>query len=265
MNFINIVGIIFAITVMLFAMLFGNPQPMKMLNAHGAIIVLGGTMACVGIAFQLPRALSMVRVFFKGILTTSLSRDINKQIIQEMMVMAEAFRNNDPKLAEMIDAVKDPFMKESLTAITDEVLDPSRLLKVLHSRVNTIYERYADDAKMFIACGKYPPAMGLMGAVTGMIFLLGSLGEPGAEKSIGPNMSIALIATLYGIALANLFIIPVGEYLQEIAKRIRTKNFIIVEGIRHIQTRQNPVVLAEELNSFLLPSERVDWKSLGKK
>jgi chemotaxis protein MotA len=111
--------------------------------------------------------------------------------------------------------------------------------------------------------GKYPPAMGLMGAVMGMIALLASLGKPGAEKGIGVAMSVALVATLYGIAMANLFVIPVGENLAVGAKQIKTKNLIIIEGVRLIAQRTNPIVLAEELNSFLLPGERIDWKKAG--
>ncbi len=264
MNLVNLGGIAFAAFIMVFSMVYGNPNPMKMLDLHGATIVLGGTLACVGVAFSLPRAASMLMIFFRGLFKTSVPKDINKKIIQELMTLAEAYRSGSPDLDALIQNCSDPFMKEAMTALTDEVLEPNKLLRVLHSRVTTMYERYTDDAKMFASCGKYPPAMGLMGAVTGMILLLGSLGQPGAEKHVGPHMSVALVATLYGIALANLFIIPIGEHLQEIAKKIKLKNTIIVEGIRFIQQKQNPVVLAEELNSYLLPNERLDWKAMTK-
>jgi chemotaxis protein MotA len=264
MNIVNLIGIIFAAFIMVFSMVFGNPNPSKMLDAHGGLIVIGGTLACVGVAFSLPRAFSMLLIFFKGLFKTTVPKDLNKRIIEELMKLAEAYRSGNPELENMVKNASDPFLREAMQAMMDEVLEPSKLIRVLHERVNTMYERYSDDAKMFAACGKYPPAMGLMGAVTGMIMLLGSLGQPGAEKTVGPNMSVALVATLYGIALANLFIIPIGEHLQEIAKKMKLKNTIIVEGVKFIQQRQNPVVLAEELNSFLLPSERLDWKAIGK-
>ena len=264
MNIVNLSGVFFAVGVILFAMLFHNPNPGGMLDPHGAVIVIGGTAACIGIAYELPRAASMIKVFFTELLRKKVAKDLNKQIIIDLMRLADAYRKESPELTKMVEDLKDPFLKESMQAMLDEVLDPPRLVKVLHARVNTIFERAVDDSKMFTACGKYPPAMGLMGAVTGMIMLLASLGKPGAEKTIGPSMSVALEATLYGIAFANLFIIPIGEQLGEIAKRIRTKNFIIVEGVRHILAKENPVILAEQLNSFLLPEERVDWKKLGK-
>ena len=104
--------------------------------------------------------------------------------------------------------------------------------------------------------------MGLLGAVTGMIALLGGLGKPGAEKTMGPAMSIALVATLYGIALANFFIIPIGESLVDSAKEMKRKNEIIIQGIKLILQDTNPVLMEEELNSFLLPGERIDRKKL---
>jgi chemotaxis protein MotA len=76
-------------------------------------------------------------------------------------------------------------------------------------------------------------------------------------------MSIALVATLYGIALANLIVIPIGENLTAAAKETKRKNVIIIEGIRLIAARTNPIVLAEELNSYLLPRERIDWKNVS--
>ena len=265
MNLVNLGGIAFAVFIMVFAMVYGNPNPAGMVDLHGATIVIGGTIACVGVSFSLPKASSMLMIFFRGLFKTKVDKDINKKIISQLMQMADAYRTESADLEKLIEDCPDLFMKEAMTALVDEVLDPHKLMRVLQARINTMYERYSDEAKMFAACGKYPPAMGLLGAVTGMILLLASLGKPGAEKHVGPHMSVALVATLYGIALANLFIIPIGEHLQENAKKLKRKNVIILEGIRHIQQKQNPIVLAEELNSFLLPSERLDWKAMSKK
>lgn len=265
MNFINVISIIFAIVVMVFAMVYHNPNPGVMVDVHGMIIVGAGTLACVGVAFSLPRAAAMVLVFLKGMIQTRVAKDQNKIIIREMMGLADAYRNEDPKIEEMIKQIKDPFLKEAMTALVENVFEPKKLLQVLKKRVETMYERYSDESKMFTSCGKYPPAMGLMGAVTGMIMVLGGMGKPGAEKTVGPSMSVALVATLYGIALANLFIIPIGEHLAEMAKKLKNKNLIIVEGIRCISEKQNAITLAEELNSFLLPHERLNWKEVNKK
>ena len=67
--------------------------------------------------------------------------------------------------------------------------------------------------KGFKTMAKFPPAFGMMGTVLGLIALLQSLGNPDAKSQIGPAMAIALVTTLYGIAINNLAIIPMGESL----------------------------------------------------
>ena len=81
MNLVNLMGIIFAAFIMVFSMVFGNPNPGRMLDAHGALIVIGGTLACIGVAFSLPRAFSMLLIFFKGVIKTRVARNLNKVII----------------------------------------------------------------------------------------------------------------------------------------------------------------------------------------
>ena len=94
----------------------------------------------------------------------------------------------------------------------------------------------------------------------GMIAIMQELGKEGAENAIGPGMALALIGTLYGVALANVFILPAGENIMDNANEVKIKNKIIIEGIKLIIQKKNPILLAEELNSFLLFSERIDWK-----
>jgi len=259
MNIINVAGILLAIAVLVVSFVWGNDDPAKLVDVHGILIVIGGTGAAIGLAFGLDKAAKMVKIFFVGMFKTRvMSHD---KLIEEMMKLGEAYRSNSPQLEAMVTAIEDPFLKDAMTTLTDQIFSEKKLYKVLLTRAQTVYKRYMDEAKMFSACGKFPPAMGLMGAVLGMIALLATLGKPGPEKNIGPAMSVALVATLYGIAVANLFIIPIGQNLEEVATAMKTKNMIIVEGVRIIATKANTIELAEELNAYLLPSERVDWKS----
>jgi len=258
MNFANLAGIIFAVVVMVFSMVWGNDSPGKLVDYHAMVIVIFGSIACVGVAYSLPRVGKMVMIFFRRMLRSEKPNFV--QVIRDLMEVAEAYRKDSPELAQLVEKQKDPFMKEALKALTDGVLDQGSLIRVLYERADTKFEIYLKEAKMFVSMGKFPPAMGLMGAVLGMINLLGTLGQPGAEKNIGPAMAVALVATLYGIAVANLFVIPIGENFKEFAEDDKRKNTIVVEGIRHIAKKINPTVLEEELNSFLLPGERIDRK-----
>jgi len=255
---LTIISFAMAIGVFLWAALTSTDNPKTFLDLHGFVIVVGGTIAAGSISFQIDKTIKLVKIFW--LRSVMGARHNYVATIKELMKFADAYRNDSPDLKTMVDGSKDHFMKEAMGLLMDEVVDIKQLHRLLKARVDTMFERYTDDAGRFKAMGKYPPAMGLMGAVLGMIALLSGLGKPGAESTIGPAMSIALVATLYGIAIANLVIIPIGDNLAEGAKEQKRKNLVIREGVKLIADRTNPIVLAEELNSYLLPAERIDWK-----
>lgn len=261
MNFMSLIAFLMAGGVFFGAVFMASENPKNLLDLHGGLIVLGGSIAATAISFQIDRVLLMLKVFWTRTIFGKKPNYV--AIIRELMIIAEAYRNDSPDIKNIVARSKDEFIRETVTALLDEVVEEHRLIKILQKRVETVYDRYSADANRFKSMGKFPPAMGLMGAVLGMIALLGSLGKPGAEKTVGPSMSVALVATFYGIALANLVVIPIGENLGEAAKEVRRKNMIIVEGIRLISQRTNALVLAEELNSYLLPKERIDWKKVS--
>lgn len=261
MNVLSVISLGLAATVFTVSVFTSTDNPRSMLDLHGLLIVMGGSIAATAIAFQLDRVLLMFKVFWAR--TIMGKRSDYVPVIRRMMRIAEAYRNdNRDEVIKLAQESKDPFFIEAITGLMDEIVDSEHLYQIQRRRISTIFHRYNGDARRFKSMGKFPPAMGLMGAVLGMIALLGSLGRPGAEKGIGPAMSVALVATFYGIALANLIIIPIGENLGEAAEELRIKNTIIAEGVRLVGARTNPIVLAEELNSYLLPNERIDWKNL---
>ena len=132
----------------------------------------------------------------------------------------------------------------------------------MKKRSENLYKNYNEETQKFQSMGKYPPAFGMMGTTIGMIVLLANLGGKDAMKMIGPAMGVCLITTLYGVIVANLAFIPISEFLDDSTKELYAKNEIIIEGMELMLNKTNPVVIAETLNSFLIPSERLDWKEI---
>ena len=260
MNFKSIVALVMAGTVFGFGVFTATNNPAAFLDFHAGLIVFGGTAAVAAIAFQIDRIFVMLKVFYHSMIKTYKVDYVG--LIKELMILSEAYRANNANLPTLVESSKDPFIREAMGVLMDDFLDEKELIEILSLRTNTIYYRYLEDAKKFKALGKFPPAMGLMGAVLGMIALLQTLGQPGSESNIGPAMAVALVATLYGIALANLVVLPIAENLAEGAREVYAKNKMIVEGVKLISQKKNRILLAEELNSYLLPNERLNWKDL---
>ena len=260
MNILSILGFVLAGLVFAFGVLTSTDTPARFLDMHAILIVVGGSMAASSIAFQLDRIFVLFRVFIRRVLAGKKTDYVI--VIRELMRIAEISRSRPSELDQVIKETREPFLREALTIALENILDRPRLEKVLRNRVMVQYHRYQEEAIKFRTVGKYPPAFGLMGTTLGMIALLQRLGEPGGQKLIGPSMSIALVATFYGIALANLVFGPISENLLDSARETKLKHQIIVEGVLLILDKTNPIILAEELNSYLLPNERIDWKKV---
>ena len=258
MNIYSLGAFLFAGGVFFFGVFTSTDNVEAFLDWHAALIVFGGTGAVAAISFQIDRIWVMLKAFYWRVFFNKKIEFI--PIIRNLIEIAEAYKKGAAPLKAVLDTIDDHFIKEGMELLMDDYLTHDEIRHILTLRVKTIHFRYNEDAKKFKSLGKFPPAMGLMGAVLGMIALLQTLGQPGAEQNVGPAMAIAMVATLYGIAFANLFILPIAENLADSAKEIHTKNMIVVEGIMLIAKKKNKIILAEELNSYLLPAERIDWK-----
>ncbi len=260
MNFLSIIAFILAGGVLAFGVATAGPADL-FLSQHAALIVLGGTVAAGAISFQFDRILMLFRVFFRRVIQGR-KQDYVK-LIASLIRISEANRLNSGKTEELLKETNDHFLTEAVGLLSEDLFDEATLLRILRTRAQTIFQRQTEDVIKFRAIGKFPPAFGLMGTTLSMITLLSKLGQTGGQKLIGPAMAVGLVATFYGIALANLIFIPIAENLGDSSKENRIKNLIIVEGIRLIIKKTNPVVLAEELNSFLLTAERISWKEVS--
>lgn len=223
-------------------------------------LVLGGTIGAAAITMQINRVGRLLKAFFLRMIRGK--RVEYAPIIKDLMMIAEAYRRGD-SIATLKEKTNDQFLQEGLQMIDDNILKGDELFEVLDSRVEHMFTHYSDEATKFKNLGKYPPAFGLMATVLGMIALLSNLGGADAMKMVGPAMGMCLVATFMGIVLANVFILPIGDSLADNAKEINLKNRIIVEGLVLISEKTNPIVVAEKLNSFLLPSDRLDWKAVA--
>jgi chemotaxis protein MotA len=90
--------------------------------------------------------------------------------------------------------------------------------------------------------------MGLIGTLIGLIQMLGSLSD---AATIGPAMSLALVATLYGSVAANLFFFPVAGKLRVIAQEREQAKEITIEGLLSVARSESPIMLEQRLQSFV--------------
>jgi chemotaxis protein MotA len=249
----NGIGFIASVIFLIVMAVWSNPDnPGQYIDLHGFVVVVVGT-AVIAIISVPWRELKGFFAMLKAV--TRNESDNEVEIISSFVMMAEKARTDISLLKQFIGKTADPFMSDALTLLV-EGFDTEAIVKIMRRRLEVQKERENAHATMFKNLGKYPPACGLIGTVMGMIALLGTLGQEGAGAKIGPAMSVALAATLYGVIVANLVILPVADNLLFRTQKSIARRELIIEGILLLKQKKTPVMVRELLSSHVGPGKR---------
>jgi chemotaxis protein MotA len=154
----------------------------------------------------------------------------------------------DDEVAEL----EDEFTKKGLQLVVDGT-DPELVREILENEIDGMAARHHAAVQSFEKAGGLAPTMGIIGTVLGLIAVLKNLSDPG---SLGPKISVAFIATLYGVGMANAIFLPVATKLKLLSTEEQELRTMTLEGILAIQAGDNPRVVADKLLSFIPPDER---------
>jgi chemotaxis protein MotA len=254
MNKSSLTGLIMAVVVFLITAITATSNALVFLDWHAALIVLGGTASAALLSFSASNMWALFKVFLNRVLRGHLER--YSVVISEIVDLAKGYREKESYLAERVETLQTPFLKEAVEMMIQGGLSAQDIDLILMKRAQTTFKRYEEDSQMFKTLAKFPPAFGLLGAVVGMVALMQGLGGADAIATVGPAMAVALVATLYGIALANFIFIPLGENLGKHNRSDKIIRQMVMDGLKLIRQKKHPLVVQENIKSYLLPSER---------
>jgi len=251
----SIIGLVVAIVLIIISICLGDAGVASIigfLDAPSAMITFGGAFSvCLIMSSSIKDYLSSLKsigLIMKPV--TSNEEEVIKQIIDLSNV---ARKEGLLQLEEAAnESIEDDFIKKGILLIVDGT-DPEFVRSILETELSCISDRHKNVISFWDSLGSMGPAWGMIGTLIGLINMLGNLSD---INSVGPNMSIALLTTLYGSMLANWICIPVSTKLKaNDAVEIRMKE-IIVEGLLSIQAGENPRIIEEKLKSFVAPDRR---------
>jgi chemotaxis protein MotA len=239
-GFLLIVGSIFAA---------GNSIALY-IDVASAIIVIFGSFAAMIVASPMQRALGFTK-FLNIIMNVQV---YNKEaIITQLVTFADNARKEGLlSLDDALNDVEDEFLRGGLRLVVDGT-DPDVIKKILYGNVEQIDSRHQDGIGFFGTWAEVAPAFGMIGTLLGLIGMMANLED---TASIGPNMAVALVTTLYGSIMANLILIPIKTKLQDRNKEELLVKEIMIQGILSIQSGDNPRILEDKLYTYLPPAER---------
>ena len=102
--------------------------------------------------------------------------------------------------------------------------------------------------QVFESAGGFSPTIGIIGAVLGLIQVMQHLDN---IDEVGRGIAVAFVATIYGVALANLFFLPSGAKLKIRIREEQLARQMILEGVISILEGLNPRMVETKLRGFL--------------
>lgn len=247
----SIVGALLATVVMIWAIFdasAGNFYPY--FNFVGLVIVAGGTLSAAIISFKVEGILILVRTLIKVMQSDRVNQ---KEIVGQLVKIAQL---KAPKGQFGVKfATAHPFIVDGLRLV-DNDFEPQAIESIMTTAAIERKNTFLKEIEVLRTLAKYPPAFGMVGTVLGLVALLQGLSGSVDVKMIGPAMGIALLTTLYGLALTNYIFTPIGDNLANRLKDDIQIRKIIIKGITLLSKGQDAVFIEESLNVYLLPSQR---------
>jgi len=254
MNFAGLFGIISGLSVVTYIISSSAKNAKIFLDPHGIVIVIGGTFTVALLCFPFSRLFKAFKIVIGKLLGRS--EHNYSQMIDTIVTTAQVYRTNPKASLDQIPDHSHPFFKEGMQMLVEFGFNADDLDNILQNSIDGKKKRDQDEIKVWHTISRFPPAFGLLGATVGMIALLQTLGEPGAQDRVGPAMATALVATFYGLVCANLVFIPMAEKIAEVANQDHVMRNLIKEGIMLIQEKRHPLLISEYLKSFLDQKDR---------
>lgn len=250
MDITTIIGLILGAGAVIGGQVLEGGSVHSIMQATAAIIVLGGTFGAVLVSFPLENILGALKGI--GDVFRGPHHDL-PEIIKKLVNLANKARKEGIlSLEKDVRETEDPFLKKSLRLAVDGI-EPNAIRETMEKEIEQIEEAGNTNAKVFESAGGFSPTIGIIGAVLGLIHVMENLSDP---SKLGGGIACAFVATVYGVASANLLFIPVGAKLKLKHHHEILVKEMILEGVICISLGENTRLLEEKLKSFLSEAEK---------
>jgi chemotaxis protein MotA len=243
-------GLLVAFGAMAASIFIDGGNPASLINVSAIIMVVGGSLGAALVAYPLKTFMSLPGLIGQSFKAPT--ADPHLVISHFVQLADQARREGLLSLEEEASKVDNDLIKKGIMLIVDGV-DPAVVRDVLEIDNDLTARRHSVGIAMLETLGGLGPATGMIGTVVGLIGVLRNLSDP---STLGPSIAVAFTTTLYGVLLANLLWNPMSTKLRQKDKVEMITREVIVEGILSIQAGENPRIVREKLESFLLPKLR---------
>ena len=240
----TIVGLLLAFGLILLGNHLEGGHLSSVIQPTAALIVFGGTFGATMVGFPLDEFIRAMKAL--GLFFFTKAQDPAKVLAEIVRYAQIARREGIIALEEHVQKAEDPFFKKAFLMVVDGI-DSKTIADTLELEIHHAEEKGELPAKVFEAAGGYCPTVGILGAVLGLIHVMSNLSNIDA---VGAGISVAFVATIYGVGAANIVCLPAANKLKMKNKVEMQLYEMIMLGAIAIQQGENPKLIEQKLAVF---------------
>lgn len=262
MSLSSLLGVIFGLLLITSAIAAATGNPFIYLDLPAFLIVFGGSTAAAFMGYHSRDVFTA----FKAIgwmvkKPTSTREGLNTEI---MRLIKWSYLVQQKGVLALENEIKnvptnDPVVKYCMELVITNH-PPAELHSMMTTAVESGFEHKTAPVAVLRNMGASAPSFGMIGTLVGLVAILNQLGSGAKDLPavIGTGMSLALVATLYGVFLARMVFIPAANKLLQKEETERFRNLMVVEGLYMLAEKKSPRYMQDRLNSYLEPVNHFD-------
>lgn len=252
MDIATLGGLVLGFVMVIFGIITsgGVGAIVNFIDIPSVVVTIGGSIAGLVASYTFPDLIRNLKGF--GVAMKDPKLDNGATISKIIELSNVARKEGLLALEEQARALEDEFMKKGILLIVDGT-EPELVRGIMETELVNMDTRHKSGSAFFDNWAAMAPAWGMIGTLLGLVNMLKNLDD---MSTIGPNMAVALLTTLYGSMIANWICVPIANKLKlQNGNEYQLKE-IVIEGLLSIQAGENPRVIEEKLKSFLAPAAR---------
>jgi len=244
MDILSILGLVIGLGAILLGQFLEGGHIGSLLNAPAIIVVAGGTIGAVMLQSPLTIFTRSLRMLIWIFLPPHVDPEQTMAAIVDWSKVTR--KEGLLGLERLVEEEPDPFARKGLQLLVDGN-EPEVIRSSLEVELFAKESQDIEAAKVYEGMGGYSPTIGIIGAVMGLIHVMGNLSDP---SQLGGGIAVAFVATIYGVGLANLIFLPTANKLKLLVKQRSMHYEMIIEGLVAIAEGENPMNIQSRLEGY---------------
>lgn len=245
MDILSLIGLLLAVVAIVVGAVLKGAGISALLSGAAFMIVCVGTVAAICVQTPIGVMKHAMRILPWIFRPPYVERE---ELLKQMIEWSNIARKQGLLgLEPIIDKQTDEFVSKGLQLVVDGS-EPEVIRSILEVDLHVREQADTRGAKVFEGMGIYSPTLGIIGAVLGLMAVMQNLADPG---KLGHGIAAAFVATIYGIGLANLLLLPIASKLKVVIQNHSEAREMVIEGMISIAQGENPRSIEAKLQGYI--------------